>query len=186
MDDSNTRGIVFVTVGTTKFDALIAAVDCASFAQALTAAGYHTLIIQAGSSQDYRPHRLLGSPNIQKGIIETAGVNKASKLSVEWFEYAPSLQQHIGAASLVISHAGAGSIFETLRLGVPLIAVPNPLLMDDHQRELAERLEVGGWAVASTVEGLAETVRGLDVGVLKPYVPGDGSGIVRKIDELFG
>lgn len=29
--------------------------------------------------------------------------------------------------------AGSGSIFESLRLGRPLVVVPNPLLMDNHQ-----------------------------------------------------
>jgi UDP-N-acetylglucosamine transferase subunit ALG13 len=37
--------------------------------------------------------------------------------------------------------AGSGSIFETLHAGKPLIVVPNPLLMDNHQAELGDHLE---------------------------------------------
>lgn len=37
-------------------------------------------------------------------------------------------------------HAGSGSIFETLTARKPLIVVPNPLLMDNHQAELGDHL----------------------------------------------
>ena len=36
--------------------------------------------------------------------------------------------------------AGSGSIFETLRLCRPLVVVPNPALMDNHQVELATKV----------------------------------------------
>lgn len=41
--------------------------------------------------------------------------------------------------------AGSGSIFEALRLRLPLVVVPNPLLMDNHQAELATKVGFG-WA----------------------------------------
>lgn len=39
-----------------------------------------------------------------------------------------------------VSIVGSGSIFETLTAGKPLIVVPNPLLMDNHQAELGDHL----------------------------------------------
>ncbi len=36
--------------------------------------------------------------------------------------------------------SGAGSVFEALSHGRPLIVVPNPLLMDNHQAELGKHL----------------------------------------------
>jgi UDP-N-acetylglucosamine transferase subunit ALG13 len=39
-----------------------------------------------------------------------------------------------------LTAAGSGSIFETLTLKKPLIVVPNPILMDNHQVELADHL----------------------------------------------
>jgi hypothetical protein len=41
---------------------------------------------------------------------------------------------------LALAPAGSGSIFETLTAGVPLLVVPNPLLMDNHQAELGDHL----------------------------------------------
>jgi beta-1,4-N-acetylglucosaminyltransferase len=41
---------------------------------------------------------------------------------------------------LVSCLLGAGSVFEALLAGKPLIVVPNPLMMDNHQAELADHL----------------------------------------------
>jgi beta-1,4-N-acetylglucosaminyltransferase len=56
-------------------------------------------------------------------------------------EYLPNLAAEIEKASLVISHAGAGSIFESLLFRVPLVVVPNPILMGNHQVELADLMD---------------------------------------------
>ena len=64
-------------------------------------------------------------------------------------EYLPKLTNVIEASDLVISHCGAGSAFETLCYHVPLIVVPNPILMDNHQVELATLLEDSGHLVHS-------------------------------------
>ena len=44
-------------------------------------------------------------------------------------------------ASLVICHAGVGTVMETLRLKKQAVVVVNPSLMDNHQLEVAEALE---------------------------------------------
>ncbi len=49
-------------------------------------------------------------------------------------------QEYMQSADLVISHAGSGSLFEGLALRKAIIAVPNPILMHNHQAELAGRL----------------------------------------------
>lgn len=42
---------------------------------------------------------------------------------------------------------GSGSILDALRLSVPLVVVPNPELLDNHQLELAEELARQGYVV---------------------------------------
>lgn len=63
------------------------------------------------------------------------------------------------AAPINIHPAGSGSIFETLTAQKPLIVVPNPLLMDNHQAELGDHLAAMhalvcvGWWVGWWVDG---------------------------------
>jgi beta-1,4-N-acetylglucosaminyltransferase len=198
--NNNNNRIVFVTVGTTNFDLLTQTVDTPTFADALIDAGYTHLIIQAGAGK-YQPHKLFRnhhnketyyyhSSSERRGTILGNGdsSNTSSRelqLPVEWFEYTPSLASYLENAALVISHAGAGSLFETLRMRRPLIAVPNPALMDDHQKELAEKLEDMGHLVSATVEELIEVVGRMDVEALVPYEAGNAKGIVEKINQLL-
>jgi UDP-N-acetylglucosamine transferase subunit ALG13 len=63
----------------------------------------------------------------------------------EIYRFKPNLVDDFKSATFVISHAGAGSVFEALRLFKPLLVVINPVLADNHQTELADAL--------SSVEG---------------------------------
>lgn len=47
---------------------------------------------------------------------------------------------------------GSGSILDALRISVPLIVVPNPSLLDNHQVELAEELAKQGYVVHGHLE----------------------------------
>ena len=100
-------GTVFVTVGTTKFDALIQAVDTTEVANALVRKGYSKLVIQKGA----------GAYQVQTLLPAQAQSHQLSNgLQVQVFEFAPSLADYMKTADLIISHAGSGSIFEALRL----------------------------------------------------------------------
>mmetsp|Transcript_28523 Transcript_28523/g.62781 ORF Transcript_28523/g.62781 Transcript_28523/m.62781 type:complete len:185 (-) Transcript_28523:1017-1571(-) len=170
-------GAVFVTVGTTKFDALIKAVDNQELADVLAKKGYTKLVVQRGAGA-YVP-----------SVLVEAGKSTAklpNGLNVEFFDYAPTLAEHISSASLIISHAGAGSIFEALSMGKPLIVVPNSLLMDNHQAELGHTLAAAKYLVCATPEGLVDAVRALDTSKLLPYEKGDAAGIAQVIDKVVG
>ena len=166
---------VFVTVGTTKFDMLIEAVDDPAVASALAARGYTHLTMQIGSAL-YQPHRLF--PAGQRSNVLENGLN------VQYFDFAPSLAAHMAEADLIISHAGSGCIFESLSLGKALIAVPNPLLMDNHQVELAEHLSLLNYTFASNPSSLASVIRQMDPKLLKKYPKGDPKGITEGIDRV--
>ncbi|DBA82262.1 TPA: hypothetical protein ACH3X2_000532 [Trebouxia sp. C0005] len=168
-------GTVFVTVGTTKFDALIQAVDTIEIADALVKQGCTALVIQKGAGR-YQVQTLvpLGRQHHQH----------SNGLQVQVFEFAPSLADYMKQADLIISHAGSGSIFEALRLGKPLVAVPNAILMDNHQAELAEHLAYLKHIIAARPDTLVHTLQHLSIDDLKPYESGDAKGIISHIDTL--
>ena len=62
--------------------------------------------------------------------------------------------------------------------------MPNPLLMDNHQVELAEHLSLLNYTFASNPSSLASVIRQIDPNVLKKYPKGDPSGITEGIDRV--
>ncbi|VAH87167.1 unnamed protein product [Triticum turgidum subsp. durum] len=168
------RRMVFVTVGTTCFDALVKVVDSEEVKQALLQKGYTDLRIQMGRGT-YTPSKICS--------VRASG---NSNLQVEHFTFLPSIADNIREASLVISHAGSGSIFETLRLGKPLIVVVNEDLMDNHQSELAEELAERNHLLCAHPQTLRETVEAMDLNALQPYVPGEAKPVVALINQFLG
>ncbi|KAK4356836.1 hypothetical protein RND71_022446 [Anisodus tanguticus] len=164
------KRVVFVTVGTTCFDALVRAVDTPEVKNELFKKGYTNILIQMGR----------GSYIPTKSAVE----NESAVL--EYFTFSSSIADYLKEASLVISHAGSGSIFETLRLGKPLIVVVNEDLMDNHQSELAEELAERKHLLCARPQTLYETIADMDTRSLVPYQPGDAEPVAKLISRYLG
>ncbi|XP_045818430.1 UDP-N-acetylglucosamine transferase subunit ALG13 homolog [Trifolium pratense] len=163
------RRVVFVTVGTTSFDALVKAVDSENVKKELLVKGYTHLLIQMGRGS-YVPTKSEGD----------------GSLVVDYFTFSSSIADHLRSASLVISHAGSGSIFETLRLRKPLIVVVNEDLMDNHQSELADELANRKHLYCASPQTLHQTISDMDLNSLLPYTPGDATPVANHINRFLG
>lgn len=167
---------VFVTVGTTKFDAVLKALNTAEVANILARELKCTkLNVQHGQGSD---HGLGNSAHYQQ------------KIAVDTFSFRNSIGADISAADLVISHAGAGSCIEVLSAGKPMIVVVNEELMGNHQVELAEQLSADGYILHCSPAGLSDTLRklgrdGADE-LFRPYEAGSVDNFVRKLDTFMG
>lgn len=156
--DSNSRAEakknVFVTVGTTSFDALIQALDDVSVIDILRSKGYASLTLQIGRGT-YTPRNIIPPGRSRAVLAGSFGeASEPREFVVECFDFRPSLDEAMRGADLVVSHAGAGSVFEALGLRRPLLVVVNETLMDNHQVELAEELAGRGhlrWCVPEDV-----------------------------------
>ncbi|PIK46742.1 hypothetical protein BSL78_16406 [Apostichopus japonicus] len=159
---------VFVTVGTTSFDTLVEVVSSESLCDKLQELGYTTVTIQIG-----------------RGKFEPNPINR-SNFELSYFRYKDSISQDINSADLVISHAGAGSVLETMEAKKPMIVVINELLMGNHQIELAFQLYKDGHLLYSTPSNLADVLDNLDVSKLKPFPKGQPEKFAKFLDETVG
>ncbi|XP_014664298.1 PREDICTED: UDP-N-acetylglucosamine transferase subunit ALG13 homolog [Priapulus caudatus] len=159
---------VFVTVGTTCFDRLIMTVITPDFCKVLHSIGYDKVVLQAG-----------------RGIFDS-DVKMVEGLQLEYYRFKNSIADDIGSADLVISHAGAGTVLETLDAGKPLIVVINEELMGNHQLELAEQLYTNGHLFYATCSTLVTTLQSMNMENLKPFPRGEPSKFATFLDKLLG
>lgn len=165
---------IFVTVGTTQFDDLIATILSPQSLQQLNAFNCKNLRIQFGTGRD----------------IETAAIDLALQcygIVVDCYRLKNNILDDIRNSDLVISHAGAGSCIEVLNANKPLIVVVNQHLMDNHQTELAAQLHSEGYLLYCTPDKLADTLEQFSGGVhLQRYQAGNMTALVNHLDNLMG
>ena len=125
---------VLVTVGTTNFDDLIQSWDSNVVFEWLKFHNFDSIIFQIGTGSYI--------PSILNDLsLNASNSNKAKKLSVSWFRLVPNLNSIMDQSTLIVSHAGAGTVIEAIEKGKSLAVTVNCSLMDDHQAELAEALQ---------------------------------------------
>lgn len=116
---------MFVTVGSTKFEEMVSAVMHPRVVSQLGAMGYTKLVVQYGNGR----------------VVEPANLEECN-IAVEAFPWKEGgISGDIRAASLVICHAGVGTVMECMRQRKCTLVVVNSALMDNHQLEVAEALE---------------------------------------------
>lgn len=107
-------------------------------------------------------------------------------VSITFFHLAPNIREYINDADLVISHAGAGSILETLDANKYLIVVTNNLLMHNHQLELADQLYKEDRLFCCTCQTLCNLIEKMDLSKLKPFPLDNSQRIANHIDKVMG
>ncbi|KAJ7685060.1 glycosyltransferase family 28 C-terminal domain-containing protein [Mycena polygramma] len=165
--------LTFVTVGTFQFDVLVQTVLSEAVLRALRGRGYTELVVQCGKSEFELAAAIAGGETVS---IERHGVR------VELWRTKGSLDAEYGRADLVIGHAGAGTILEVLRMGKPLIVVPNPTLLHNHQTELAVAL--APYLTTSDILDLAGTIASFDPSGKEKFPPFDGSRFRALMDGV--
>ncbi|TDL27398.1 glycosyl transferase [Rickenella mellea] len=166
----------FVTVGSTQFDCLVQASLSVAVLTALRGRGYLSLVVQCGKFA--RAGETDGG--LDKWTMEKGG------MSIEMWRYKPTLAADYDNADLIISHAGSGTILDVLRLGKPLIVLPNPTLADNHQEELAAALDHLGHLKSTTISNLANCIDSFQPSSLKPFPLQDPKKFSDIIDEEMG
>ena len=82
--------------------------------------GFNTVLFQTGKGKH------IPSPN--------------QTINVETLDFSSNISSLFAAADTVISHCGAGTLLDCLKLNKRVIAVVNDTLLDNHQTELFTKL----------------------------------------------
>lgn len=146
---------IFVTVGTTEFDELIKLVDNV----AMNLSGF-TIVAQVSSSAVYKPK------------------------NISYFEFSNEFENYIENADIIISHAGAGSIYSMLEKGKKLIVVPNLSRIDKHQSELANYVQQNNFSlVCKSLDELEDSILSISEISFNKYEKVDffGLNIIRNL-----
>ncbi|VIO97812.1 glycosyltransferase 28 domain containing 1, putative [Brugia malayi] len=155
-------------IGSTEFDALIRVVVERKFLESLKEIGITDLLIQMGK----------GKIELEKG--NHYGIN------INYYRYKDDILQDIAEADLVIGHAGAGTCLEVLRYKKPLVVVVNEELMNNHQWELAERLQELGHIFCTRPNDLAEVIKSPEIFKRRPFAGPDYSNLANIILRHIG
>ncbi|BCR82992.1 N-acetylglucosaminyldiphosphodolichol N-acetylglucosaminyltransferase catalytic subunit ALG13 [Aspergillus chevalieri] len=154
--------LCFVTVGATaSFESLLQSVFNETFLSALKQHGYTHLLVQYGKDgqaicENFTKKNPEGS--VARHGIDITGLDfNQAGLGAE-MRLAQANAELDQEGGMIISHAGSGTILEAMRLGIPLVVVPNPSLKDNHQKELANELQKQGYVIASNVNEVSEAV----------------------------
>lgn len=157
---------ILVTCGATvSFPALITSVMNRRVITKLKSLGYDRILVQYG--KDYlesfkrKVLELDGAEELERSDIQLVNQSDGvwcarwNGVKIDGFEFSHSIEELLSKyVRLVISHAGTGSILDALRLDVPLIAVINDTLMDNHQQLIAEKFQDQGllWSINAREE----------------------------------
>lgn len=160
---------IFITVGTTSFDELIAEVNAREMVAALKRLGCKRIVVQYG-----------------RGSAVTMDQELFEGIDLEMYGLRSSITPDIQAADLVIGHAGAGTCLEVLKAGKPLIIVINDTLMDNHQTELSRSLTSQGIVASCFVADLTKTLLTFNPQKLKRLLPGHPELFQEQLDRLLG
>ncbi|GAA5878496.1 hypothetical protein JCM1840_005528 [Sporobolomyces johnsonii] len=184
-----------LTVGSTRFDPLVSSFLQPAILSALASHGVDRVLAQVGNSEL--------PPGWELGTVRREGVE------CEVVRFSGDLEEWMGRADVVVSHAGAGSILSFLRpLPAPssssdqtppsnhrqLILVPNSTLMDSHQSDLADEMEKKAWAIVcrqpiDLLDALCSLVNGgtRATGPSSTAYPElDKTTVQRLLDETLG
>ncbi|MGS0692276.1 PssE/Cps14G family polysaccharide biosynthesis glycosyltransferase [Shewanella sp. 30m-9] len=110
---------ILVTVGTTAFDELIEIID-----ESFEGDNSVNIIAQTSSSSNYTPKNF------------------------DSFHFSDEFQSYVDSADLIVTHAGAGSVYSMLEISKKLVVVPNLTRADNHQLELANYVQDNNFAMS--------------------------------------
>lgn len=95
------------------------------------------------AAEDIQLYVVTGMGKSREGVFTHPGRHGVPVKSI-FVPFSDRMSEVMGAADLIVSRAGAGTLAELIRCETPAILVPYPQAADDHQRANAEYFEQQG------------------------------------------
>lgn len=170
------KSILFTTGATVTFRQLIEAIVNYDFiVESIIGNGISRMVVQYGNEIDRATGRNLSREFFDRCVTDkelvellkldihvdgqdtgvvTYKSRKYPEFEMAVFPFSNDICEVIASCDMVVSHAGTGSIVDTLRLGKPLVVVTNDKLMNRHQEEVADELVKMGCCKKMTVDAI--------------------------------
>ena len=128
--------------------------------------------------------------NIKEEVIVQAGYTKYESKNMKIFDYVEEeqLKKYIKDCSLMITHAGVGTILNGMENDKKIIVVPRLAKYkehhNDHQVEIAEEFEREGYIIyLKKLNDLGETLKNIDK--FKPRKLEHNKEVIKTIEEFI-
>ena len=132
--------MIFVTVGSTKFDELIKKID------------------------DF-----VSKGEIKDKVIAQIGKGEYIPKKIKYFRYKKTLKKYYKLATIVISHEGAGTLFELVHLRKKTIAIINPNTVSNP--DLINKFSKEGYIIkCENIDNLPKIIKEIERKKLKKYI----------------
>ncbi len=118
--------------------------------------------------------KLIQEKHINEEVIAQTGYTTYKPQGVHCFDFVPEdkYQEYISRARVVVSHAGTGALFSSIKQGKKVIAVARLAkygeMINDHQVEIVKKLSHEGYIIDGT-NSLIEAWGKLDVFIPRNY-----------------
>lgn len=99
------------------------------------------------------------SKKIKERVIIQIGKSNYVPKNAEYFYFTKEFDKYVKESSIIISHGGAGTIFDLLKRGKKVIAVANLNRIDKHQKEILEELEKENYLIYCKDFNLEESLK---------------------------
>ena len=102
------------------------------------------------------------APSLNKKIIAQIGEGKYKPKNIEYFRYKETLLPYDKKARLIITHGGAGRIYELLAMNKRIIGVANTNRTDVHQVDILKALSQQNFLIwCKDINDLKEIIKNL-------------------------
>lgn len=104
--------------------------------------------------------------------MQISSESKYSPRNKAYFDFTDNIEQYYIEADIVVTHAGAGSIYRLLELNKKIIIVPNMSRIDNHQRDISDYMDEHKFAlVCRNIHQLGDMIKTIRSFEFRKYAP---------------